>query len=212
MPNYCDNNLYIAGTEDDIVKFLQAICTADNFENAEPDDYSILRKLLPTPEELDNTTTDWSPDPEAQAENKRKNAENIAKYGYENWYDWNVAHWGTKWADGETTMGIRSDGYVSFSFETPWCSPEIGIEKISEMFPTLEFVLTYMEQGIGFVGAHAYKNGSLAESFSEKITTPEYQNEDYETMLEVIEEAYFDAMLECEVHVMLVAGFNHAKV
>lgn len=212
MPNWCNNNLYISGTEEDIVKFLQATCTASDFDTAEPTDYAILDKLVPCPQELAETVSGWSGDSEKQAEYERKFAENLAKYGHKDWYDWNYENWGTKWSDSETYLSNRADGGCAFSFQSPWASPEKGIETVSTLFPSLEFVLTYMEQGMGFVGACAYKDGLLATSYSEDITTPEYNDEDYEAMIDTIDQAYYDAVESCEAHVMLEAKFGHAKV
>jgi hypothetical protein len=212
MPNYCTNNLYISGDESEVVKFIKATYQGTDFDSPEPDGFSILRKLVPTPEELANTRAGyWTADTEEMAEYQKKSDELFAKYGYKDWYDWSLDNWGTKWGDMETTLCIRSDGYVSFSFESAWCAPEIGIDKVSQLFPELEFVLTYMEQGMGFVGANAYKNGRVASAYTEKITG-DYEDTDVDDIMEQIDEAYFKALEDCEAQVMLEAGFNHAKV
>lgn len=213
MPNICNNTLIVNGSEEDIVKFLQQTCTAENFETAEPYDYAILRKLVPTPQELTDTVSGWSADPETQAEYDAKFSANLAKYGYKDWYDWNIANWGTKWADSDTFLSNRNTGYCVMHFQTPWCAPEAGIDKVSVMFPNLEFVLTYMEEGAGFVGATAYKSGMVAMSYNESIHVDEYSEDaDPDDFAEAISNAYFEAVDKCEAHVMMEAGFNHAKV
>ena len=209
MPNYCNNTLLCYGTEENINKFLTAICTSEHSETTDPYDYSILHKLVPTPQDLVDTVAGWSADPVTQAEYQRKFDENLAKYGHKDWYDWNLDNWGTKWADGETHIAMRNDGFCGLRFETPWCAPEAGIDKVSKLFPEIEFVLTYMEQGVGFVGATAYKNGTVASSYSESITMPNYDDENYDDLLDNIDEVYFETMEQCEAQVMLEAGFKH---
>jgi hypothetical protein len=136
------------------------------------DTYSILNTLLPTPTEL---------------------------YEGDDWYDWNVSNWGTKWQDSDTTLVIRDTNYVFFRFDTAWAPPLVGFESISVMFPELTFVLTYQEMGMGFVGCAGYLNGAQAHVEREDISIPE-ETEDNDLM-DVMYSTYSDLADECEAEV-----------
>jgi hypothetical protein len=103
-----------------------------------------------------NTVSGWyaEGDPEREAHAK-KQEENIVMYGYKDWYDWNIANWGTKWSESYVTMSgenFGDTGQISYSFESPWNPPEIGYRKISEMFPRLTFIHYWDEPGMCFCG------------------------------------------------------------
>ncbi len=80
--------------------------------------------------------------------------------GFSNWYDWSVANWSVKWAPDvhDVTTAIDADGsnVATVQYESAWCPAENLISKISGKFPTLTFVETYMEEGMGFWGANIY--------------------------------------------------------
>lgn len=183
MPNYCTNILDIHGEDEDIEKFLNAI------RNPHTNHYNILHNLLPTPTELTQTVAGWSSDPDTQAEYQRKFDENLAKYGYKDWYDWNVANWGTKWSDDQTHIITQSETHCSLGFTTAWCPPEKAFNKIALMFPKLMFVLSYYEDGMGFVGASAYHGERSASAYTEEISyTPDEDGEvDYDELSETYE-------------------------
>ena len=72
----------------------------------------------------------------------------------ESWYYWNLRNWGTKWdvavvddeSYPETSMEIVDDNSIMYRFNTAWSPvPEI-FEKLSEMYPTLEFQYEYEEE------------------------------------------------------------------
>jgi len=187
MPNYCTNILEIHGEDEDIEKFLTAIRTSEDYYG-----YNILSNLLPTPKELAETPSAWYGDKTLQAEQNEKEANNIAKYGYKDWYDWNCANWGTKWTDDQTHIVKQQPTYCSLLFTTAWCAPEKAFDRIATMFPSLTFILSYYEEGNGFVGATAYKNDLRSESYTEEIDIP-FSEDEYD--FDAISEAY-EAMRE----------------
>ena len=77
-------------------------------------------------------------------------------YGKNNWYDWAVKNWGTKWnLDYAEIFGN------CIVFETAWspCSPVISA--LAKQFPEAEFYYTYEEAGMCFCGAEEYREGKL---------------------------------------------------
>lgn len=55
----------------------------------------------------------------------------------ENWYDWRVAHWGTKWNGWD--VGILENG---FAFITAWSPPWGIIGELMRQFPGVTFTLS----------------------------------------------------------------------
>ena len=79
--------------------------------------------------------------------------------GYEDWYEWCCHNWGTKWPPHVANVVDTEDTAVMMTFDTAWAPPSELIEKLSKLWPTLQFVLEYSEPGMGFLGATAYKGG-----------------------------------------------------
>jgi hypothetical protein len=115
----------------------------------------------------------------------------------ENWYEWSVANWGTKW-DVNARVEVE-DGVVTATFDTAWSPPISFFEHLL----SLDFDVTayYYEPGMAFCGIFDglgdayYEIGSLSgDEVQESI--PEELNEmfgisqekwDYEAENEEIE-------------------------
>ena len=69
----------------------------------------------------------------------------------EDWYDWRVKNWGTKWAgyDGR----FNCDDFSSFTFDTAWAPPLPIIKKLAELTGET-FILEYIEEGMFFCGRY----------------------------------------------------------
>lgn len=74
MPNYCDNYLTIDGNPDTRKKILELLKTDENCFDFE--------KVIPMPDYIYRGSVG------------KKEKEN---YGENNWYDWSIKNWGTKW-------------------------------------------------------------------------------------------------------------------
>ena len=77
----------------------------------------------------------------------------LPKEEEENWYDWRVNYWGTKW-DVKIDIQIYEDDCIFLSFDSAWASPTAWLDKISSDFPDLHFILNYEESGMGFKGIY----------------------------------------------------------
>lgn len=90
---------------------------------------------------------------------------NIKKYGYPTWYEWNRAHWGTKWnAYGQPD---RRNTESTIYFQTAYRSPVELIRKMSEMFPGVTIMLTYADED-------ASSNTGIVSIANGQILTEEY--------------------------------------
>ncbi len=96
----------------------------------------------------------------------------IKKYGTDNWYDWCHANWGTKWDCSSSECGYQTDNktYFSVSFDSAWCPPSGWFHKVAEMYPKLNFKLTYSETGVWFAGVMYTNEGGVCVEEGE----PEY--------------------------------------
>jgi len=68
----------------------------------------------------------------------------------EEWYDWRVQNWGTKWTGYD---GRFNDDQTAFSFCTAWSPPLPIIKKLTEITGQT-FVLGYIEEGMFFCGKY----------------------------------------------------------
>lgn len=161
MPNWCSNFLSIIGPAKSIEALLKA--------GAGKDTALSFDKLHPTPTELVHTQSTGNLNTMLQSlVVEPQNPD------HEDWYSWRVRNWGTKWDinaqithDEKFGRGQRS---ISMVFESAWAPPVKGIQKLSELFPDLEFDLEFEEPGMGFKGGAKAKAGNLTDDWQEEFT------------------------------------------
>jgi len=146
MPNWCENDLVVKGKKEHLDTFRVAVAV---LEGENKTDLS-FDKILPMPEELKNTT----------APSKNPSEELNKKYGADNWYNWSIINWGSKWNACEVYLEKRARSLL-YCFNTAWSPPMPFILKASLLFPELEFALQYFEAGMGFCGMYVCKNGQI---------------------------------------------------
>ncbi len=129
MPNWVRNIVYIENKQalkDLIVKKHDR----DEFD---------FNKVIPMPEELDESSDRFL---------EKLSIEEKLLFlkehdGVDNWYDWRISNWDTKWNANETA--ILDDNTVLF--DTAWSPPFKIFSKISEMYNTTVEV-RYADEGI----------------------------------------------------------------
>ena len=177
MPNHVENKLKVKGKKEDIEDFKKE---AKNAKEA----FSI-HNLFPMPKELENTKSppevlvgiafvkrfqeyqeeikknpDWGTGkPISGRESKRL----IDKYRANNWYDWCIKNWGTKWGSYDSELYGNGKTYLKYIFNTAWSPPVAALEKISADYPNLLFELSYKEEGMGFKGKATFQNGLIED-------------------------------------------------
>ena len=70
----------------------------------------------------------------------------------EDWYNWSLDNWGTKWDAYEPNIDHNDINYFAVSFESAWSPPTTWIKNIMKDFPGLQFTLEYEEPGMCFGG------------------------------------------------------------
>ena len=188
MPNHVTNRLEIKADKETVQKvmnFLKGEPDGDNspcyidFNNVIPMPKELLieasssgemgmryiiamqRKPFNSQDEL--KTIQWI---ESQTEKVRKEAlqlgaaylRNLGTYGYATWYEWSIATWGTKW----NAYNQEFDEPNIIWFDTAWSGVPQLIQKLSEIFPDVEFHYAYADEDPGSnVGRGTFKNGEI---------------------------------------------------
>lgn len=170
MPNWCSNNIEIRGEKQELDRLGAFLATGEqdfdfNLIAPYPDKYRILDEEYDKAEE---TGVVW---------------EKLPKSGYEKGgYDWCITNWGTKWNPEVSSVGRTSDTIMTAWFETAW-SPAIPIiQKLSELFPTLEIKIEFEEEGLDFSGYKIFKGGEVISEEDFEDTEEDEEDVDYASL------------------------------
>ena len=137
MPNWCTNHITLRHADPAMI---------DRVIKAQE---GLLMEFIPTPQALIETVAGSVGEDKAAAHEAQMKS-NIELYGYKDWYDWNIANWGTKW-DFNLEICEREDANtVNASFDSAWAPPCQAYEKLIEM--GFHVKAYYCEPGMGFVG------------------------------------------------------------
>ena len=140
MPNWCDNRVEIYGDNPDqikeVKKTLASKQTCFDFNN-----------IVPMPKELEGTTSP-NPEPDSfEAKRLRK------QHGHDNWYDWRLENWGTKWNSySDQIESYENEDSITYGFETAWGPPVPIIYKLRELYPEVDITAFYDEPGLELAG------------------------------------------------------------
>ena len=167
MPNHVANNLSVWGQAEDVKQFKSMFFVDDT-------DKATYNLIFPMPEELES---DVAPLPMREGETDKQYQTRMKRYkklyGADNWYDWRVNNWKTKWDVYDLYVEEDSDDFLNVTFSSAWCPPVGWLKKAVEMFPKLHFSMDYIDEGDNFCGLSIGSNGE----FLDKETNVEYQDE-----------------------------------
>lgn len=146
MPNWCYNQLVIEGEEKDVITFIDFIGNDENKFD--------FNRVIPMPEILKKTTkgrmtidgvsvSSWIEEDGKQRIPNAAERSEMAQIGYEDWYEWACASWGTKWNASDVEIDSSGYGYAEITFTTAWCAPTPVIEALREKFPLLDIAARY---------------------------------------------------------------------
>jgi hypothetical protein len=158
MPNWCENDLYVTGSREDVAKFQEfaklktnnKLISANSFIPY-PEKFAIADEKCKLNREILNAL------PMALS----INIGDVHGWGTDGYnaggYEWCIANWGTKWdlCDVqlvEESMWSNNKIQVTYFFNTAWYPPIPIIEAMGKKFPSLEFRLDYFEQSAAFNG------------------------------------------------------------
>ena len=149
MPNWCNNNISITGPNSVIDKIEKIV-------KEEKEDNGLLNFFHPMPKQLEGTTS-----PSSSADKPQPMVE-----GFDNWYDWRVENWGTKWELCEF-YGVdrqyhseqnEGESTITFGFDSAWAPPINAYEQFLRDNEDCSLKAWYYEGGCDFMGE--WDNGS----------------------------------------------------
>ena len=124
MPNWTTNKITLKHEDKSQI---------DLIANIDLSKVGVLQTLIPCPEELNNNElTTWGHG-EEEAAREVLRQEMVKKYGYKSWYDWNIAHWGTKWDLCDPTITRLDDNTVEIHCQTAWSPPDEALKTLMVM-------------------------------------------------------------------------------
>ena len=148
MPNHVKSNLIFKGSAEDIQRLRSMMETPDNYF-----DFNAVARM---PEEL------YERCPHHKDE---RTTELKSKYGYDNWYDWAYAHWGTKWNQYGEQWYDECDRWArenEVNIVTAWCFPREVLITLSQIFPEITISYVYADEDAGYnVGRGEIRNGEV---------------------------------------------------
>ena len=144
MPNHCFNKVTISVGNADGQNLKVLVDSLKSEENETDFDFNAI---LPMPPELENV--DWS---EAEKMNDIIRARYKKEYGSDNWYDWRVNNWGTKWNSYSCELVEQEDDYVVYTFDTAWGPPTGVIEALRKQCPDFSISAFFDEPGMEEAG------------------------------------------------------------
>ena len=163
MPNWTSNKIHIRGDASAIREFLA-------FMRGSADQPFDFNTIIPMPQLLRHTGSGFhkfgdeehrtwfviNPDlpfgDPGYEQNQRpftpEEKAALAEIGADNWYDWSVRNWGTKWNACRVEIGdiSESDSAVDISFDTAWSAPFPIFEAIAAKFRHLAFGFTWTDE------------------------------------------------------------------
>lgn len=136
--------------------------------------YLVRDILEPVPKKW--AIEDWNSMTEEQREislpGARRMIENVLTHGHATWFDWAIAHWGTKW--NAISPEMEEDNVICF--QTAWSEPKELLKTLSKKFPDTSFKNTYADENCGYnCGVVRYMNGKEYRHKPEKGSVSAYE-------------------------------------
>ncbi len=164
MPNWISTKIKFSGDEKQISAVLSKI-KGDKEIAGGGYPWIDFNKLIPMPENIYKGNL-------GMAERE--------KYGEDNWYDWSVENWGTKWNASDAVPSSVVPNEYEYYMDTAWSFPTPIIEKLSEFCIEHEvsFEGAYADEDCGsntgrFVGGYEIKQVQI--SYNENCTSEAYK-------------------------------------
>ncbi len=182
MPNWCQNEVSIYGDKEDIKKLKAEVFTIDK-NNKQPyldfnkvipmpkeledtispsnvvsEEFIRMRDLLFANHSIQSI---WIGGKQIKQDNwggrymTERQSEILKKtFGADNWYDWRVTNWGTKWGiDGDSIQFYDEDNdRIELHFDTAWSPPDEIASSLREQYKDIDMSWFYREDSMEFSG------------------------------------------------------------
>ncbi len=175
MPNWTYNQLTVSGDSDDMKEFYDIAIKSNvnedlsfRFSNVFPMPIKIKNTISPSSsakgrkwmnegkstvrnDKLNEVLGEEDNDPNlipVENNTPEKCQQLIKEYGADNWYDWNIKTYGTKWdIEVKSDEFFKSDEQFECCFDTAWSPPSTFLENLQNKFKKLDIKLTYELEG-----------------------------------------------------------------
>ena len=160
MPNWCNNNISITGPNSVIDK-IEKITKEEDNKNG------LLQFFNPMPKELEGTTS-----PSSSADKPQPMID-----GVDNWYDWRVKNWGTKWDISIDDSGLDyseegDKGYIKGWYDTAWGPALECFDTFQRKHNDIYITNLYYEPGCDFAGIYT-------DGHDDGINPSDYKADDF---------------------------------
>lgn len=141
MPNHVTNIVSFNDVAEDKVREILEAIKNDEFGIGSID----FNKIIPMPDNIFRGNL---------------GTEEREKYGHNNWYDWSISNWGSKW-NGYDFIPY-DEGHNSIEFHTAWSTVPQVIRALSEKFPEAIVKIQWSDEDFAYnVGEQEYQNGEI---------------------------------------------------
>lgn len=190
MPNHVATNLYVSGPVEDVNRFIAGTVKGESVDltvylplpqelqgtrsptmivsQAEYDEnkaYVAQRLANTAPEDVEKLDWDYEFSKRSGCLTAALSKEYRAKFGADNWYDWHIQNWGSKWGAYDATewdvIEAETGATGSIFYNTAWSPLEAYFLAVSKQFPTLVFLHEFADEGGGFVGNQTIQDGEI---------------------------------------------------
>ena len=142
MPNWVKTEIILTGDKNQIHNLLEKCYSLDEETNEK--NFFDFNGVIPMPNHIFRGNL---------------GVEEMAKYGEDNWYDWSIENWGTKWNACEASVLYRKDGVI-VTFNTAWNFPLPIIKAIKEQYPDIGIYAAWADEDLGN-NCGIYNNGEI---------------------------------------------------
>lgn len=179
MPNHTSQLLIVTGENGQLGDLLEVVKSTEINKDTGKSYGFCLQSVVPMPEGLHNVSSPVKVVSEADYKKslteekpfpgmggpitKKMQKEYLKKYGADNWYDWAIKHWGTKWDVYKIGEWQKEENKAAITFQSAWSPVNKVIQVLSERFPKLTFTLKFADEGGGFLGYETFSEGQLAD-------------------------------------------------
>lgn len=209
MPNWCYNTVNVYGPTDEVRRLFDTIkVEGGGWTDLMPMPQVLKGTRSPAPTSTDTTRfKKWLDDgdiTEARYDELVKEHETtvlkaemaLLVTGFDNWYDWCHAHWGTKWGDCDTTINEFcqvNEHIASFGsyFETAWGPfSESFWRKVTSDYE-VAITIWNTEESDAFFGTQAFYKGELIwDDIDNEAVPVEYDDDNPDAFFSARDEFY----------------------
>jgi hypothetical protein len=189
MPNYVNCSLCVVGEEKELKKFKEFAKSDENKLGLPIEDSdgnkgvtNVLssHKFIPYPEKYAKYDRKPKEIPKIEKiDGKRKTIMNYQDGYNSGGYEFCNKFWGSKWGICDAEITQETDKFISYSFQSPWSFPVPLAQKMSKMFPKLEFDFEMDEESFAFIGELFFKAGKIIKDTTHKPTRKELVEKEF---------------------------------